>query len=184
MFKGGGRGAAVPGRRRGTAAVSNGQGGGEAAQSWWTVWSGKEWRRCQGGGEAPPQYQTPREEERVPNLGGPCGPESVAAVPGRRRGTAAVSNGQGGGEAAQSWWTAWSGICGGGAREEERHRRSIRHPGRRRGCPIQIGRLARCKDAAIPGRRLVSPLIAKAPGRRRGASRKLTCRRQLPERCR
>jgi len=59
------------------------------------------WRRCQGGGEAPPQYQTPREEERVPNVVGPFGPEYVAAVPGRRRGTAAVSDTQGGGEGAQ-----------------------------------------------------------------------------------
>jgi hypothetical protein len=35
----------------------------------------KLWRRCQGGGEAPPQYQTPREEERVPNSDRPFGPK-------------------------------------------------------------------------------------------------------------
>jgi len=38
-------------------------------------------RRCQGGGEAPPLYQTPREEERAPNLVGPYGPEGDAAAP-------------------------------------------------------------------------------------------------------
>jgi hypothetical protein len=48
------------------------------------------WRRLQGGGEEPPQYRTPREEERVPNVGGPCGPKVFAAAPGRRRGAAAV----------------------------------------------------------------------------------------------
>jgi hypothetical protein len=48
------------------------------------MFKGEEGRRCQGGGLAPPQYRTPREEERVPNVVGPCGPETVAAVPGRR----------------------------------------------------------------------------------------------------
>jgi hypothetical protein len=32
-------------------------------------------RRLQGGGEEPPRDQTPREEERVPNTGGPRWPE-------------------------------------------------------------------------------------------------------------
>jgi hypothetical protein len=48
------------------------------------MFKGEEGRRCQGGGEAPPRYQTPREEERAPNVVGPFGPETVAAVPGRR----------------------------------------------------------------------------------------------------
>jgi hypothetical protein len=61
------------------------------------------------------------------------------------------------------------GKRGGGAREEERHRRSIERPGRRRGRSILVDRVVRKGMAAVPGRRRGTAAVSDTQGGGEGA---------------
>ena len=107
------------------------------------------YRRPQGGGEG---LRTVGREARM--LG--------ATVPGRRRGTVAYRRPQGGGEGLRNCRARGPDVGCDGAREEERHRRVSKAPGRRRGAPKLSGarpgcRVRRCQGGGEAPSRIEGP---------------------------